>query len=419
MPVGFGMLRETLALRPYRLFVIGTLSSNVGQWVQRVAIGWLTWQLTHSTAWLGGISIAEATPTIALGFFAGTLVDRADQVKLLRVTQSFSLLYAAALAFFTLSGMISIWLLVTIILLRGVVQAFSRPTRMTVIFGLVGREYLPSALAMNSMIFNFSRFLGPAIGGAIIAGAGTGWSFAAAFVLFLPINLALRAIDQERITMPAAIEEGGSIWSETLDGLRYLIGHEGIRTQLALLIVTAICARPLTDLFPGFASDVFGRGSSGLAWLLSFHGAGAMLGAAWMSARGELKGLTRITLASILAMGVVLLLFVATDIFWIACPLCAVLGFAFIVQSVSNQTLIQSAVHSTLRGRVLSVYGMIARGVPSLGTFTIGAAAEHWHLRAPVAVAAAICIVLWAWSWRLREPLARALETDTPSGAPS
>ena len=174
MPVGFGMLRETLALRPYRLFVIGTLSSNVGQWVQRVAIGWLTWQLTHSTAWLGGISIAEATPTIALGFFAGTLVDRADQVKLLRVTQSFSLLYAAALAFFTLSGMMSIWLLVTIILLRGVVQAFSRPTRMTVIFGLVGREYLPSALAMNSMIFNFSRFLGPAIGGAIIAGAGPG-----------------------------------------------------------------------------------------------------------------------------------------------------------------------------------------------------------------------------------------------------
>ena len=274
MPVGFGMLRETLALRPYRLFVIGTLSSNVGQWVQRIAIGWLTWELTQSTAWLGGIAIAEAAPTIALGFVAGTFVDRADQVKLLRVTQSFSLVYAAALAFFTLTHLIGIWLLVSLVLARGVVIAFSRPTRMTVIFGLVGREYIPAALAMNSMIFNFSRFLGPAVGGAIIAGAGTGWSFVAAFLLFLPINLALRAIDQARITMPpAAPQAARSIWAETVEGIRYILGHDGIRMQLALLILTSICAKPLTDLFPGFAAGVFHRGSTGLAWLLSLHGA--------------------------------------------------------------------------------------------------------------------------------------------------
>ncbi len=416
MPVGFGMLRETLALRPYRLFVIGTLSSNVGQWVQRVAIGWLTWELTQSTTWLGGIAIAEAAPSIALGFFAGTLIDRADQVKLLRVTQLFSLAYAAALAFFTLTALMTIWLLVFLVLTRGIVIAFSRPTRMTVIFGLVGREHLPSALAMNSMIFNFSRFLGPAIGGTIIASAGTGWTFVAAFLLFLPINLALRAIDQARIAMPAAASAARSIWAETIEGIRYILHHEGIRTQLALLVITSICAKPLTDLFPGFAASVFARGSTGLAWLLSFHGAGAMLGAVWMSARGELKGLTRITLANILLMGVGLLLFVATDLFWLACPLAALLGFAFIVQSVSNQTLIQSAVHSSLRGRVLSVYGMIAQGVPSLGTVTMGAAAEHWQLRAPVAIGAALCIALWAWSWRLRVPMAAALEFESPVG---
>lgn len=416
MPVGFGMLRETLALRPYRLFVIGTLSSNVGQWVQRVAIGWLTWELTQSTVWLGGIAIAEAAPTIALGFFAGTVIDRADQVKLLRLTQLFSLVYAAALAFFTLTALMRIWLLVFLVLVRGVVLAFSRPTRMTVIFGLVGREHLPSALAMNSMIFNFSRFLGPAIGGTIIASAGTGWSFVAAFLLFLPLNLALRAIDQARITMPAAASSARSIWAETLEGIRYILRHDGVRTQLALLIVTSICAKPLSDLFPGFAASVFARGSTGLAWLLSFHGAGAMLGAIWMSARGELKGLTRITLANILLMGVGLMLFVATDLFWLACPLAALLGFAFIVQSVSNQTLIQSAIHSSVRGRVLSIYGMIAQGVPSLGTVTIGAAAAHWQLRAPVAIGAALCIGLWAWSWRLRVPMAAALEAEAPVG---
>ena len=242
MPVGFGMIRETLALRHYRLFVIGTLSSNVGQWVQRVAIGWLTWELTQSTTWLGVIAIVEAGPSILLGFVAGTVIDRVDQIKLLRITQSFSLLYSSVTAILTLTGFMNVWLLVILTLLRGAVIAFNRPTRMTVIYGLVGRDLLPSALAMNSMIFNFSRFLGPAIGGTIIAGAGTGWSFAAAFVLFLPFNLALRAIDRARIGMPPVARSGRSIWTETIDGLRYIMGHEGIRTQLALLVIISICA---------------------------------------------------------------------------------------------------------------------------------------------------------------------------------
>jgi len=414
MPVGFGMIRETLALQHYRLFVIGTLSSNVGQWVQRVAIGWLTWELTHSTTWLGIIAIVEAGPSIVLGFIAGTVIDRVDQIKLLRITQSFSLLYSSATAILTLTGLMNVWLLVGLTLLRGAVIAFNRPTRMTVIYGLVGRELLPSALAMNSMIFNFSRFLGPAIGGVIIAGAGTGWSFAAAFMLFLPFNLALRAIDRARIAMPPAAPSGRSIWTETIDGLRYIIRHDGIRTQLALLVVISIFAKPLTDLLPGFAAEVFARGSSGLAWLLSFHGAGAMLGAVWMSARGSLKGLTRVTLANILLMAVGLVLFTATDLFWLACPLVAVIGFAFIAQSVSNQTLIQSAIDSSLRGRVMSVYGMINQGVPSLGTMAMGAAAEHLGLRLPVAFGAAICIALFAWSWRMRQPMTQALEEAMP-----
>lgn len=417
MPPGFGLLREALLLRHYRLYAVATMSSNVGLWVQRVSIGWLTWELTRSTTWLGVISMAEAAPLIVFGIVAGTLVDRADQIKLLRLTQFFSLLFAAALALFTLTGLINIWLLVGLVLLRGTVNSFARPTRMTVIYGLVGRDLLPTALAMNSMIFNASRFTGPALGGAIIAAASTGWSFATAFVLFLPLNLALRAIDQARITMPAGAGQR-SIWAETIEGIRYIIDHQGIRTQLMLLIVTAICARPITDLLPGFAAQVFARGSSGLAWLLSFHGAGAMCGAIWMSSRGKLQGLTRITIANILLMAVGLLLFVATKQFWLACPMAALVGFAFIVQSVSNQTLIQSAIDSSLRGRVMSVYSMIAQGVPSLGTMTMGAAAAHWHLRLPVAIGAAICVVLWGWSWRIREPMAAALEHDAPLASP-
>jgi predicted MFS family arabinose efflux permease len=305
----------------------------------------------------------------------------------------------------------NIWILVGLVLTRGVVISFSRPTRMTVIYALVGRELLPSALAMNSMIFNASRFLGPALGGTIIATLSTGWSFVVSFFLFWVMTFALRAIDEARIAMPPPTIATRSIWAETVEGFNYILHHEGIRTQLTLLIVVSIFAKPVTDLLPGFAADVFGRGSSGLAWLLSAHGAGAMVGAFWMTMRGGITGLTRVTLINILVMALALLLFVATDNFWVALPMAAVVGFAFIAQSVSNQTLIQSAIETGLRGRVLSVYGMINQAVPSLGTMAIGLAAERWGLRAPVAIGAIVCLALWLWTWRFRGHMATLLET--------
>jgi predicted MFS family arabinose efflux permease len=408
-------LRQTLALRHYRLYVLGNITSNLGMWTQRVAMGWLTWELTHSTTWLGINAVAEAGPSILLGLFAGAIIDRVDQFKLLRLMQSYSLVYSAVLAVLTLTHVIDIWMLTGVVLLRGCVIAFYRPTRMTVIYGLVGREFLPSALALNSMIFNTSRFLGPAIGGTIIATAGTGWSFVFAFCLFTFMTAALRAIQRAGCTLPPVQTERRSILHETIEGFRYIIHHDGIRTQLFLLIVTSVVAKPLTDLLPGFAAQVFDRGSTGLAWLLSFHGAGAMVGATWLTSRASLKGLTVLTLANTLLMGIALLLFVSTPNFYIALPLASLIGFAFIVQSISNQTLIQSAVEPHVRGRVMSMYGIISQGVPSLGTLTMGAIAAHYGLRMPVAVGAALCIGLWLWSWRLRTPLAAALEADPPA----
>jgi MFS family permease len=146
--------------------------------------------------------------------------------------------------------------------------------------------------------------------------------------------------------------------------------------------------------------------------LLSFHGVGAMMGSLWLASRSGLRGLTAITLSTIILMSLGLLGFVATDIFWLACALSGLLGFAFITQSVSNQTLIQSAVDPALRGRVISVYGMVAQGVPSLGAFMIGIAAEHFGLRIPVAVGALICLGVGVRGWFLRRQLADALETD-------
>jgi predicted MFS family arabinose efflux permease len=413
IPGGLSALQRTFVLPNYRLYVIGNLSSNLGLWVQRVAIGWLTWELTNSTAWLGGIAIAESAPTIAFGLIAGTVVDRVDYFKMMRITQACSLLYAVAMAAFTFAGWMNIWLLLTLTIARGSIIAFHRPSRMTVVYSLVGRDLLPSALAMNSMIFNTARFVGPAIGGAIIVAGGAAWTFAVGAVLFFVFTLSLRAMDVPAVPPVAPERREVSMLSDTVEGLRYILSHPGIRTQLSLLVVTSIFAKPVTDLLPGFAAQVFERGPVGLAFLLSFHGIGAMAGGLWLASRGKgLSGMTAMSIRNILLISIGLLLFSATDVFWIACPLIAWIGYTFIVQGVSNQTLIQSAVDPALRGRVISIYGLVAQGVPAIGSLIMGGVAEHVGLRPPIAVGALICLALWVWAWRERKPLAAILEAD-------
>jgi predicted MFS family arabinose efflux permease len=407
---GLSALQRTLVLPNYRLYVVGNLASNLGLWVQRVAIGWLTWELTNSTAWLGGIAIAESAPTIAFGLIAGTVVDRVDYFKMMRITQACSLLYAVAMAGFTFAGMMNIWLLLALTVARGSIIAFHRPSRMTVVYSLVGRDLLPSALAMNSMIFNTARFVGPAIGGAIIVAGGVAWTFAMGAGLFLVFTLCLRAMDVPPVTPE---RRGSSMLTETAEGVRYILSHVGIRTQMSLLIVTSIFAKPVTDLLPGFAAQVFERGPEGLALLLSFHGLGAMAGGLWLASRGKgLSGMTAMSIRNILLISMGLLLFSATNIFWIACPLIAWIGYTFIVQGVSNQTLIQSAVDPALRGRVISTYGLVAQGVPAIGSMIMGGVAEHFGLRPPIAVGALVCLGLWMWAWKARKPLAAILEAE-------
>jgi MFS family permease len=416
IPGGLKSVRQTFANRNYRLYVIGNLSSTTGMWVQRVAIGWLTWDLTQSPAWLGGIALAESAPTILLGFIAGTVVDRVDYFKMLRVTQSMTMIYSITLATLTFMGLTDIWVLLALSIFRGSLLAFSRPSRMTFVYALVGRDLLASAIATNSMIFNMSRFIGPAIGGAILAAGSAAWTFAFGAVMFFIFTICLASMRD--LSLPPREAKSSSVVTETVEGFRYIATHPGIRSQLALMTAMSILVKPLTDLFPGFAADVFGHGPQGLAMLFTCHGIGAMIGGLWLTSRASLKGLTTINLGNVIFSGLIVLLFAITPVFFVGCILVTLVGFAFVVQGISNQTLVQAAVSPEFRGRVVSVYGLINQGVPSFGTMAIGGLAEHFGLEWPVAVCASICLILGLSIWRRRGFMAKILENDaTPNTA--
>ncbi|MDX1484508.1 MAG: MFS transporter [Alphaproteobacteria bacterium] len=408
---GLDNIRQAFANRNYSLYVVGNLMSTSGNWVQRVAMGWLTWEVTHSGAWLGIVAFADLFPTFAIGLFAGALSDRMDALKLLRVTQMFAIVQAFGLAVVTFTGLVTVEWLLAFALFRGVVIAFNRPPRMTLVYNIVGRDNLSSAIAINSMVFNSTRFVGPALGGGIVAWFGAEWAFAFNGLSYFAFVVILFLID---ITpSPRERSEKAGLGAETWEGVRYAFGHLGIALGLVILLLTSLFVRPFTELLPGIVSAVFERGVNGYSTLLALHGIGAMAAGFWLAQKGGARGFTQIIVWSLLVTSLSLIVFATAGSFWLALPIMAITGGAFVVQGVATQTLLQTIVATEFRGRVMAAYGIVARGGPALGALAMGGLSEFLGLSAPVAGGAVLCLGLWAWVVSRKRRIAQAMENPS------
>lgn len=406
---GFGAIRQALANPNYGIYTAGSAASLIGTWMQRIAVGWLAWELTGSGTWLGLIAFADLFPTVIVGPLAGAAADRLDRLRVTRISQTLALVQATTLFVLTATGTITIELLLGLTLFLGVVTGINQPVRLALIPSLVRREDLAAAVAINSIIFNAARFVGPAMAGALILAGGISAAFAANAVSFLIFLWAL-----SRISLPPAPREPAGAVSGLLhdvaEGVRYVAGHPGMGPMMLLLIVTCVCVRPLIELLPGFTADVFGAGAGGLALLTSTVGAGAVVGGLWLAGRGDPHGLTRIALNSTAVLALALLVFVSTDSLWLAMPALAVTGVGMVVTGVGMQTLLQLSVAGSMRGRVLSLYGLIFRGGPALGALIMGTASDGVGLRWPLAVGGMLALAAWFLTWTRRRRMEAALE---------
>jgi predicted MFS family arabinose efflux permease len=261
------------------------------------------------------------------------------------------------------------------------------------------------------MTFNLSRFAGPMMAGFIIQYLGPGWAFAVAAgfqVVFVSI---LRTVRIDNIERPE--RSGASIFNDIAAGLRYTARHPGIGPVMFLLLASSVGTRPFIDLLPGFAASVFGRGPQGLSLMTSTVGLGAMCGGTYLTLRRSISGLTAIAVTALGVIGVGLLAFSASPSYWLAIACLFVIGANMSISATGVLTLVQSAVDGPMRGRVVSLYGVIFRGGPAIGSFTMGWAAQFVGLHIPVATGAVLCIVLSAWTMRKIGTLARTLETQS------
>lgn len=394
----------------FGIYTAGSFVSLVGIWMHRVATGWLTWELTGSGAWLGLIAFAELFPAVIVGPIAGAAADRWDRLTVTKVTQALILVIAILLSALTATGHITIGLLFALTVLLGVVEAFNHPARQALIPSLVQRADLAPAVAISSISFNFARFLGPALAGLAIVAAGAFAAFAANAAAAAVFVLALARI---RLAPPDGTAfKRASFLSDLQEGFRYSITHPGLGAIFLLMIVTTVGGRPVVELLPGFAAEVFASGASGLAAMTSTVGIGAILAGFWLGARQGGAGLTRIVLANSLVLAAAVLIFAATDRIWIALPALALAGFSMSATGISLQTLIHLAASPSVRGRVLSIHGLIFRGGPALGALGMGILSERFGLRLPVFLGALAVIAAWFWAHRRRDRIARSLEDN-------
>ncbi|HEY7662785.1 MAG TPA: MFS transporter [Xanthobacteraceae bacterium] len=399
----------------FALYAAGSAVSLIGMWMQRIAIGWLTWQLTGSGLWLGIVAFADFFPVVLIGPVAGAAADRWDRLRVVKISQTISLVQATVLFLLTASGHMTIELLVALTAFQGMVVAFNQPARLALVPSLVPAADLATAVAINSIVFNLARFIGPACAGPAIVWSGVSAAFAANAVSYLAFLLALA-----RIRIPADVSapsQRRSLLADLTEGIRYTASHPGIAALLVLLIAIGVGGRPLSELLPGIVAEVFGSGAGGLSLLASSMGAGAILGGLWLGHRAHSSDLTQVAIAGSIGAALATVTAIATARMWLAVPAVAVVGFSMSNAGIAIQSAIQLATDGAMRGRVMGLYGLIFRGAPAIGALGAGLASAYFGLRPPVLFGALIVLAACLWVYLGRERIAAALKADDPNPA--
>lgn len=405
---GFGGISKAFESRNFRIYWVGNFTHTITVWVNRMAIAWLTWEMTHSPAWLGVMAAANMLPTIFLGPLGGVTADRfGHRLQLVTATYVGGIVAALLTALVALDKLNIEWL-AFIVALTGVIRAFNVPARSAMVSNLVERQYLSSAIGMDHASFHGGNFIGPVIGGFLINYLGISLAFlayaAGEFIAtsFLLLDLAERKKGEQKPFR---------LLADLAEGFRYTLNHAGIFSLMLLSLVTAALINPYIEMFPAFVARVYRMDAQGLAWLTASVGGGAMVGGLWIARRGRLEGLVRIQAVTLTLAYTAIFVFAWTNALPVAMTALAVAGFGLVAAQTCASTLIQNAVDPKLRARVVSLNGVIIVSGPAIGAMLIGVVAEYTGVQAPVMAAAALALTLLLVLLPRAKREARELET--------
>ncbi len=371
----FNNVFRAFAYRNYRYYYYGQSVSLIGLWVQNIAMGWLAYRLTGSALLLGTITFSLQIPSLFITPFAGVLADRWNRHRMIIITQILAMMVAFVLAWLTLSGRITVPLIIVLALVNGVVLAFDTPFRQSFVPDMITRrEDLSNAIALNSSLYNLARFVGPPIGGVLIVWVGEGWCFFINGLSFLAVIGGLMAMRIEARQRP---KRYGSIFRQLGEGVAYAYNLRSLRYLITLVFFSSLFGLPFQALLPLFAAEVLDGGAEMLGILTGALGAGALTGAFFLASRQDLRSIPGITFRTALLFGAGLAIFALSTNSVLSISALAVTGFGMIVHFNSTNSLIQSISDEDKRGRVVSLYSLTFMGITPLGSLLAGALAEY------------------------------------------
>jgi MFS family permease len=288
--------------------------------------------------------------------------------------QSLAFVQALALALLTFADVIRVPHLIALALLLGIITAFETPTRQAFLLELIEhREDLPNAIALQSMLFQSTRFVGPSVAGLLLAAFGEAWCFLVNALCYLVIIATYAVV---RVKPRKLLDTGVEWWRELASGFTYAFGFAGTRRLLLLLTALGFFTAPWSSLMPIFAAETFSGDSRTFGFLIGAVGLGAILGTIALAARSSVRGLGRVIAAATVLAGIALAAFSLSGILWLSLVFLAFFGAGLVVTAASINTILQTVAEEDKRARVISMYVMCFLGFAPIGNFAAGALAE-------------------------------------------
>ena len=375
----------------FRRYYIGQAVSMVGTWVQSVALMWLAYRLSNSTAFTGLVGFLQSCPHLFLAPFAGVMGDRVSRRKMLITVLSLLTVQSTALAVLSGLGIITMPQLAALALFAGICNAFETPTRQSIFVQLIERrEDLPNAIALNSMLMNGTRLIGPSIGGLLIAAFSETVCFALNAFSYLAVVGALMRVDvvHRRPDRPRSHP-----LTDLAEGFRYSMGTLPIRRMLFNLAAVSFSISPYATLMPAMAVRVFGKGSALVGLFIGAVGLGALLSAVSLARRPSVRGLAKwLPVAGFVAALGAIGFGLSTNIY-LSTVFMMMAGFGMFMTGAATNTILQSLVDDEKRSRVMSYYTMFFIGVAPLGHYVAGWLAEGIGVQRTFIVDGAIALV--------------------------
>lgn len=390
------VLRRTfaaLSVHNFRLYFGGQVVSVSGTWMQRVAQSWLVLELTDSGAAVGALTAVQFLPILLLASTGGLFADRMDKRKVLYVTQSLACLIALTLGVLVLAGIVELWMVFALALTLGVVGSFDNPARQSFVMEMVGRSRLTNAVALNSVLVNSARIIGPAVGGILIVTVGIGFCFlinSVTYLVFIAAIAAMRGADIDR-AKPEPREPG-----QLRSALRYVRNLPVIGSTLIMSAVIGLFAYEFEVVLPLLARFTFGGDADTFGTMFAFMGFGAVLGGLYVATRSAPT--PKLVLFAAYSFGLAIAVTALAPFLWVSYISLVLVGMTSTAFLTSSNSVLQLRSAPQMRGRVVGLRATAILGARPVGAPIVGWIGEHLGPRFGLGIGAVAAIVVAVWA---------------------